>query len=254
MRVVVLLFAGFVLMHSVGCASSEPAVEGLVFYPRQALTRTFSYSRVAPDGSTLLGTITFGIQPQEVGASSGAEALVLVPGQPVETRVTFVAGGVAFSPQQAQLMHPMIDWPSTAQKYPLGVPDLQEDFAYHAVVGRNPTAGAPVSPTDAAMFWAQGVFTYLGMPRAPTAFITTSIAYPGDPDALCIRGNFKRDSQRLGSFVFTLRKNHGLSSVSATLNDGTTIALIERFSHPLDEQDPQDDAQRQEPLFARLDY
>jgi hypothetical protein len=239
------------LLSSVGCSSATTAVvEGREFYPATPLVRTFSYSRIAPDGSTLLGTITFGIRPQDSGGEAPASSTFLA-GHPVEARVTFVAGGVAFSPQQAQAMHPMIDWPTSNNRYPIGVPDVEEDFAYHAVVGKTASPELPVSPADAAMFWAQGVFSYLGMPRPPTAFVTTSVTFPGDPQAVCIRGAFKRDSDQLGSFVFTLRKDHGLSSISATLADGTLIGLVERTSHPLDEHNP---APREEPLFASLPH
>lgn len=247
MRVSLLLMLGLALMSSVGCSSTRiPVVEGREFYPTAPLVRTFSYSRIAPDGSTLLGTITFGLRPE----SGGGDALIetFAAGTAVEARVSFMAGGVAYSPQQAQAMHPMIDWPRSNQRYPIGVPDVEEDFAYLAVLGKSASPDAEVPAADAAMFWAQGVFRYLGMPQAPTAFVTTSVAFPGDPGAVCIRGTFKRDTQRLGSFVFTLRKEHGLSSISATLSDGTLIALVERSTHPLDEPEPT--APRERPLLV----
>jgi hypothetical protein len=216
-----LLVLVFSTLSAAGCASRPISLAAEGFLPAGPMVRTFAYSRVAPDGSTLLGTLTLAIsEVQQV-----SDTPVAAPPE-LQTLIRFRADARVFSPEQAKLIDPIFNWPASSGEYPLDVSDIREDYIYRAA----PIAGG--KPADVALFWTQGMYELLGMPQRPTHFQAGSSTLPLASDALHLTGRFVRHGRGLGRYAFTFRHDHGLSSIAAVLADGTVITLVERDSVP----------------------
>ena len=88
-----------VLALGCGCGSRPITVSAEGFVPAGPMVRSFAYSRVAPDGSTLLGTLTLAVaEVQEAGRAPRGTTLTL------QTLVRFRADAKVFSPEQAKLI------------------------------------------------------------------------------------------------------------------------------------------------------
>lgn len=259
MRPVIFLLLLVSLALAGGCGARPPIeADTAAFFPDGPLVRSYAYSRVSPDGSTLVGTLTLGVAFADGDlAADAVNAAGEAPTRPVEMLVAFVADAKVFTPATARTIDPAFGWPAGSEEYPLDVTDIRE----HAICRADVPArrhGARGRAADVAVFWSQALFPFLGMPQRPTQFRTLEVSEPATPatagDALRVRGSFLREGRSLGEHAFTIRARRGLTSVAARLADGTVITLVERppAAEPAREEVDQGDGDEQgEPPHGR---
>jgi hypothetical protein len=212
------------------------------FYPTAPALRSFAYSRIAPDGSRVLGNL--GLAVLQVEHDDGGEPRLMML-----AAVHFRADAMMFSARQARAFDPDADWPDDGENYPLAVRDIEEDYGFISALPRRMQA----DPEALVLFWTRGMLSYIGLAQPPSGFVTRDIQVPSDDLApLCVRGIFTHGSQPAGAFLLTFRRNQGLTGISGVLPDGTIISIVERMPFEMeDEPQEQIDEEPWEGIFTR---
>ncbi len=225
--------------------ASSPKLDTGSFFPREPSVRSFAYSRLAPDGSRLVGVLS--IEVLRVVSPDRR-----TPGVLMEAAVDFRAEGIAFSPEQARAIGPTGDWPDDRGRYPMTLPGVSEQYGFLAVMAT--TDGN--DPGELAVFWSSGILNYLGMSRKPSDFALTAVEQgEGDDAPVSVKGAFKDGHATVGIYHFTFRRQHGLTGISATLRDSTRIDLVEQPAGqpPREEQRIREPRPRREGVLLAMD-
>ena len=209
---------------------ASPTADASPFYPTTPVVRTFAYSRMAPDGSKVVGELSLAVL--RVSHSEETE-----PRLRMAAIVRFRANAVIFSPGQARAFNPEHDWPDDLNEYPMGVKDIVEDYGFVSALPQRIQA----DPEALVLFWTRGVLSYMGFSKPPGRFMTTGVDLPKDDlTPFCVRGVFTSNSQPAGAFLLTFRKDSGLTGITGVLPDGTIIALVERMRFEQDGDEPEE--------------
>ena len=205
---------------------SARSADARPFYPSMPVVRRFAYSRIAPDGSKVVGDL--GLSVLRIKHSPGDDPRLLMAAV-----VRFRANAVIFSARQARAFHPDSEWPDDAREYPLAVKDIVEDYGFISALPERIQA----DPEALVLFWTRGMLSYIGFSEPPSRFVTSSVDLPKDELApFCVRGIFESGTQPAGAFLLTFRKDTGLTGISGVLPDGTIIAMVERLPFEGDDE------------------